>query len=39
LYSQVVIIINATKVTSHQAYKYPLNIKFLKQENVNSITV
>lgn len=33
LFSQVVIIVNALKVTSHQAYKYPLSIRFLKQES------
>lgn len=32
LFSQVVIIINSLKVTSHQAYKYPLSIRFLKRE-------
>jgi transcriptional regulator with XRE-family HTH domain len=31
LFSQVVIIINSMKVTSHQLYKYPLSIRFLKQ--------
>ncbi len=32
LFSQVVIVINALKVTGHQTYKYPLSIRFLKQE-------
>jgi len=32
LFSQVTIIMNAVKVTNHQAYKYPLCIRFLKQE-------
>ncbi|WP_100615635.1 helix-turn-helix domain-containing protein [Confluentibacter citreus] len=32
LFSQVVIIINSLKVTSHQPYKYPFSIRFLKQE-------
>ncbi|WP_394801487.1 DUF4870 domain-containing protein [Belliella filtrata] len=32
LFSQVVISINAMKVTSHQDYKYLLSIRFLKQE-------
>ena len=30
IYSQIVIILNTTKVTANQPYKYPLNIKFLK---------
>lgn len=34
LYSQGVIIVNTVKVTSNQAYKYPLTIKFLKHEPV-----
>jgi transcriptional regulator with XRE-family HTH domain len=33
LFSQVVIIINVLKVTSHQAYKYPLSIRFLKHDS------
>ena len=31
VFSQVVIILNAVRVTSHQAYRYPLNIRFLRQ--------
>jgi transcriptional regulator with XRE-family HTH domain len=30
VYSQVLIIVNAVKVTNDQAYKYPLSINFLK---------
>jgi transcriptional regulator with XRE-family HTH domain len=30
VYSQVMIIVNAVKVTNDQAYKYPLSINFLK---------
>jgi transcriptional regulator with XRE-family HTH domain len=32
IFSQVVILVNTVKVTSDHAYKYPLNIRFLKQE-------
>ncbi|RAW02545.1 helix-turn-helix domain-containing protein [Pseudochryseolinea flava] len=32
IYSQVVIIVNTMKVTSSRPYKYPLTIKFLKQQ-------
>lgn len=32
LYSQVVIVINCVRVTSSQSYKYPLSIRFLKNE-------
>lgn len=31
VYSQVIIIINTMKVTNHRDYRYPLNIRFLKQ--------
>ncbi|TDB67421.1 helix-turn-helix domain-containing protein [Arundinibacter roseus] len=34
LFSQVMIILNSVKVTSGQPYKYPLSIRFLKQEMV-----
>lgn len=33
LFSQIVIIVNTVKVTSNQAYRYPLTIRFLKQQN------
>lgn len=33
VYSQVVIIVNTIKVTNHQPHKYPLAIRFLKQES------
>jgi transcriptional regulator with XRE-family HTH domain len=32
VYSQVIIILNAVKVTNHRPYKYPLSIRFLRQE-------
>lgn len=34
LFSQTVILINTIKVTSHKEYKYPFNIRFLKQESL-----
>jgi len=34
VYSQVMIIINTVKVTNHQPYKYPLNIRFIKGESM-----
>jgi uncharacterized Tic20 family protein len=34
VYSQVVIIVNTVKVTEGRPYKYPLSIRFLKQETV-----
>ncbi len=33
LFSQVVILLNSVRVTSHRNYKYPLSIRFLKQES------
>lgn len=33
LFSQVIILLNTVKVTSHRAYRYPLSIRFLKQES------
>jgi len=34
LFSQIVILVNTMRVTSHQDYKYPLSIRFLKQESL-----
>jgi transcriptional regulator with XRE-family HTH domain len=34
LFSQIVILVNTVRVTSHRHYKYPLSIQFLKQESV-----
>ncbi|MCS3556959.1 MULTISPECIES: helix-turn-helix domain-containing protein [unclassified Sphingobacterium] len=35
VFSQVMIIVNTIKVTNKQAYRYPLNINFLKQSPVD----
>lgn len=35
LFSQVVILLNTVRVTSHQGYKYPLCIRFLKQDSLS----
>ncbi len=33
LFSQIVILVNTVRVTSHRAYKYPFCIRFLKHES------
>lgn len=33
LFSQIIILLNTMRVVSHQRYKYPFNIRFLKQES------
>jgi transcriptional regulator with XRE-family HTH domain len=33
LFSQIVIIVNTVRVTSHRGYRYPFCIRFLKQES------
>lgn len=32
IFSQIVIIVNTVRVTGDQPYRYPLTIRFLKQE-------